>query len=101
MVLIAGGQGSSGAVTNSAELYDPSTKTFTAVGKMTSPRAEQQAVGFTTGGLAGYVLIMGGYPSPAEKGLTSAEIFSPITRKFIKIGSMTAPRYEFPATIIP
>jgi Galactose oxidase, central domain len=101
MVLLAGGQNQTGAVINTAELYDPSTKTFTAVGNMTSHRAEHQAVGFTTGGLAGYVLIMGGYPSPNEKGVNTAELFDPNTRKFIKIGSMTVDRYEFPATVIP
>ena len=101
MVLIAGGQNQTGAVVNTAELYDPSTKTFMNVGNMLAHRAEHQAVAFTTGGLAGYVLIMGGYPSPAETGLKTAELFSPYTRKFIAVGTMKAARYEFPATVVP
>ena len=101
MVLIAGGQNQTGAVTNTAELYDPSTKTFIKIGNMTSHRAEHQAVAFTTGGLAGYVLLMGGYPSPSETGTKTAELFNPNTRKFFAVGAMTAARYEFPATVVP
>jgi Galactose oxidase, central domain len=101
MVLIAGGQNQTGAVTNTAELYDPSTKTFIKVGNMTSHRAEHQAVAFTTGGLAGYVLLMGGYPSPSETGTKTAELFNPNTRKFLAVGAMKVARYEFPATVVP
>ncbi len=68
---------------------------------MVSHRAEHQAVGFTTGGLAGYVLLMGGYPSPSETGTKTAELFNPNTRKFFAVGAMKVARYEFPATIVP
>lgn len=101
MVLITGGQDATGAVTNTAELYNPSTKSFTAIAHMTSPRAEHQAVAFSTGDLAGWVLIMGGYPKPNEQGTNTAELFNPSTKTFTKIGSMASDRYEFPATLIP
>jgi hypothetical protein len=101
MVLLAGGQNQTGKVLATAELYDPATQTFTNVGNMTSPRAEHQAVAFTTGSLAGYVLIMGGYPEPNEQGTNSAELFDPFTRSFRKIASMKSDRYEFPATLVP
>jgi Abnormal spindle-like microcephaly-assoc'd, ASPM-SPD-2-Hydin/Kelch motif/Galactose oxidase, central domain len=100
-VLIAGGQDQNTNITATAELYDPTTKTFTSVGNMTLPRAEHQAVAFTTGDLAGSVLIVGGYPKADEQGTNTAELFNPITKTFKKISSMKSDRYEFPLTLVP
>ena len=100
-VLIAGGQDQNANITATAELYNPANKTFTAVGNMTLPRAEHQAVVFTTGDLAGSVLIVGGYPKVDEQGTNTAELFNPITKTFKKISSMKSDRYEFPLTLVP
>lgn len=48
-----------------------------------------------------YLLIVGGYPAPNEKGVNTAELFNPNTGKFIKIGWMKVAPSEFPATVIP
>jgi hypothetical protein len=47
-VLIAGGSNSAGYLT-SAELYDPSTGTFTLTGSMRTPRASHSATALTNG----------------------------------------------------
>jgi large repetitive protein len=79
-VLIAGRDGTT--TTACAELYDPSTATFTRTGDMTTPLSDHAAVLLTSG----KVLIVGG--SIDATGCTSctsartAEIYDPVTGKF-------------------
>ncbi len=100
-VLVAGGQNATGAVINSAELYDPASKTFHVTGSMKSPRATHDATAFAVGDLAGFVLITGGYAKPGGKALPSAELYNPFTGKFVPTGSMKQGRYEHAAALIP
>ncbi len=80
-VLIAGGLTGGSSTVASAELFDPSTKTFTTLtnsgGQMTTPRREAVASALPDGD----VLIAGGRESSGPF-LTSAELFDPSTDTF-------------------
>jgi hypothetical protein len=97
-VLIAGGysgEGRSATTVASAELYDPSTGTFSPTGSMTTARDEHTATALA----GGRVLIAGGYSgsygngSDPSKALSSAELYDPTTGRFSTTGSMTQIRW--------
>lgn len=78
-----------GTITNSAELYDPSTRTFTATMEpMVSPRAGQIAVRLPNGN----VLIAGGVATSGGAGLNTAEVYQVKRGIFISTGGMLADR---------
>jgi len=81
-VLIAGG-GENRAPSNTAEVYNPQTGTFTPAGPMSTPRMLQAAVLLTNG----RVLVAGGQSSETDF-LTSAELFNPATASFSPTGKM-------------
>jgi hypothetical protein len=83
-ILIAGGRTPDG-VSASAEVYDPTTGTFSAVASMTAGRATQDAVLMSDG----RVLIAGGFGA-GEKFLNSAEIFNPSDGSFQPTAAMTS-----------
>jgi hypothetical protein len=89
--LITGGEDAHGTVLATAELYDPVARVFTAVGSMTTPRALHTATLITHGKRKGWVLIAGGIDNSGTA-LTSAELFNPKKRVFVKAGSMLVPR---------
>jgi hypothetical protein len=98
MVLQAGGipsYNASSSVLASAELYNPVTHSFTAIGSMNSPRS-----GFTMTLLQnGLVLVAGGNSGTAL--LASAELFDPSTNTFTLLSSsMVAPRALHTATLL-
>jgi large repetitive protein len=98
LVLIAGGENcNSGCVYyNSAELFNPSSGTFSVTaGGMTTPYTGAAAVLLATG----KVLIAGGTSSGAIFN-TIAELFDPSTNLFALTGTMVNPRQAFTATLL-
>jgi hypothetical protein len=100
-VLVSGGSSASvngstsmGALT-SAEIYDPSTGTFSFTGSMTSTRVYQTATLLENG----TVLIVGGTDSSGNI-LSSAELYNPVTGTFSATGTMSAPRFGHTATLL-
>ena len=96
-VLIAGGQtGFPGpGYVNTAEIYDPAARTFTATGNMTAPRGRHTATLLRNG----KVLIAGG-----ENGVAtaySAELYDPVGGTFSATGSMNNARSDHTATLLP
>jgi hypothetical protein len=96
-VLVAGGQNAGYAPVVSAELYDPSTGTFSATGNMTVPRAGHTATLLNNG----KVFIAGGASDPTGTAVSSAELYDPTTGTFTATpGSMTAARASHTATLL-
>lgn len=97
-VLIIGGTSGAGKVFSayaSAEVYEPSTGTFTTVGSMNLARYLHSATLLSTG----KVLIAGG--SNTIDYSNSAELYNPLSSKFEATGSMVAARGTHTATLLP
>ncbi len=75
--MIAGGVDSSNKALSTAEVFDLSTNSFTAVGSMHSARFNHAAAILPNG----KVLITGGEDGSGNT-LNTAEIFDPVTNKF-------------------
>ena len=102
-VLIAGGEdrfdGDGGPLAN-AELYDPQTKSFTAVGPMTTQRVNHTATLLQNG----QVFIAGGTTEPEFDGpffgQDTTENFDPKTQSFALSGVMTTARTNQTGTLL-
>jgi hypothetical protein len=94
-VLIAGG-GETGTL-DSAELYNPSTRSFRPTGSMTDSRDGATATMLGSG----KVLIAGGCRTgPCEEFLARAELYDPASGTFRATGSMTDKRMSASATLL-
>src|SRR5262245_31412522 len=101
-VLIAGGEMMEPVsrrfrILTSAELYDPSTGTFTPTGEMSTPRTAYE--GTFTLLPNGKVLATGGLGSDGHA-VASAELYDPDTGTFSATGSMIVPRSGHTATLL-
>ena len=103
-VLVAGGATNlSGDTTSSADIYDPASNSFTpATFPMDHQRAAHTATLFTSGPLAGKVLITGGVGGSSFYFKdSSAEIYDPASQEFILLSSfMNEPRSLHTATLL-
>ncbi len=80
---------------SSADIYDPSTDTFTATGSMTVSRLNHTATLLPSG----KVLIAGG--TNGTSSLNTAEIYDPQTGTFTSTGTMSVERTQHTANILP
>jgi hypothetical protein len=98
------GLGASAVAVNTAEIFDPSAKTFTAVAsKMPLGAAGQTATVLQNG----KVLIAGGFEitpdplAPLGSSINQAELYDPASQTFIGTGSLTDDRVLHTATLLP
>ena len=89
---MAGGSNGT-ATTASAEVYDPTSGTWTVVASMTTPRQSQGAVGLSNG----TVLVVGGLndASSAVIGVGSLEVYDPTANTWASSGAMVTARQFF------
>ena len=99
-VLVAGGFNDlTLAPLASAELYNPTTGSFTSTGSMIIARTMHTATPFSSGTLSGQVLVAGGSGDNGSV-LASAELYDPTTGVFTATGSMNTARAGQTATFI-
>jgi Galactose oxidase, central domain len=99
-VLVVGGAAaawSPGPYLASAELYDPTTGTFSSTGSMSVGRVYHIATLLADD----RVLVAGGGGEYVDQSLASAELYDPDTGSFSSTGSMTAGRVYESATLLP
>jgi hypothetical protein len=98
-VLVAGGEDMN--PWSSAEIYDPATGSFSAlgIGSLSKPREEAAAAALPDGD----ILIAGGASPPNGGNLADAELFDPVTGTFSAagLGHMAAPRVGPAAASLP
>jgi len=94
-VLVAGGTVSGGGATNSAEIYDPLSGTWTSIaGGMVEARSGAAAALLQDG----RVLIAGGESSGVAS--TTLEIFDPVAGTFSAAGVMSSPRTKHAVAVL-
>jgi hypothetical protein len=95
LVLVAGGYDSTGNhASPKAELYDPTTGTWTPTGDLATARHDHTATLLTSG----KVLVAGGENEVAVVG--SAELYDPGTGVWTPAGSLSVPRWRHTATVL-
>jgi hypothetical protein len=97
-VLVAGGATQTGfsSITASAELYDPTTGTWTSTGTMTTARGYHVAVLLANG----KVLVAGGGINNAAVITSASEIYDPATGTWTPANAMTSPRAGFAGVLL-
>jgi hypothetical protein len=100
-VLVSGGYLDRGGefiiATATAELFDPTTGTWSSTGGMLRFRSRHTVTVLHSGRLAGQVLVTGGW-NDSDGDLRTAELYDPATRTWSATGDMTERRYGHTAT---
>jgi N-acetylneuraminic acid mutarotase len=96
-VLVVGGCNASSCntVTPTAELYDPTSGTWTTTGSLSIARDFQTATALSDG----RVLVVGGYSTAGK--VARAEVYNPATGKWTSAGNLNNPRAQGTATLLP
>jgi N-acetylneuraminic acid mutarotase len=96
-VLVAGGYNGDSSFTglNSAEIYDPTTGTWTLV----APMNHNHFLHAATLLMSGKVLVVGNWNNSLVE--TNAEIFDPVTGVWTDTAGLTIPRARAPMTLLP
>lgn len=98
-VLVVGGEGMGGGratLEDAADLYDPTTGTWTATGTMTEHRLYHAATLLPDGRL----LVTGGLSHVEDGALATAEVYDPETGEWSASGNLVAPRSRHSATLL-
>ncbi len=99
-VLITGGQtGSANATTttNAAQLFNPTTNTWTSVSNMITPRHFHQVVPITNGN----AIVIGGLDGATMGGTNKVEKYNSATNSFTALAPMANKRNDFSAVLDP
>lgn len=100
-MLVAGGYAGTAALASS-EIYDPVAGTWTATtGNLGTARSRHTATLLNDG--TGRVLVAGGWDgvSANSSALTSAELYDPVAKTWLSVGSLGDGRYQHTATLLP
>lgn len=97
-VLVSGGRCGSGggSSTNTAEIYNPVTATWTLTPNMNRDRTGHTATLLPDG----RVLVAAGYSDSLGTWLTAAEIYNPVTNIWTSTGSLATGRWTHTATLL-
>jgi N-acetylneuraminic acid mutarotase len=99
MVLVAGGEPNDSQLPGltSAELYDPSTNTWSPAASMTTGRFDHAMTLLQNG----QVIVAGGLDPSNSTDNGSTELYDPVANTWTTVGSLVTPRFGHTATVLP
>ena len=95
MVLVAGGNDSSGNASASAELYDPASGTWAVTGSLNTARSNHTATLLQNG-----MVLVAGREDSSGNASASAELYDPASGTWTVTGSLNTERFVHTATLL-